>query len=74
MEKSGQYKKNSFGMLWFFLNLIIGLYFLNSGLGLIALSFITNPINNIIMIIGGALIIINGFMSMRRGYSMQTIR
>jgi len=74
MEKRGQYRKNNFGMFWFVLNLIIGLYFLNSGLNLIPLSFINDSINKIIIIIGGVLIIIGGFMTMKRNSSMQTIR
>jgi len=74
MKKSGQYRKNSFGMLWFLLNLIFGLYFLNLGLKFVTLSFISDSINNILMIIGGALLIICGFMSMRKSSSMQTMR
>jgi hypothetical protein len=66
MEKRGQYKKNSFGIFWFLLNLIIGLYFLNLGLKFVELTFISDSIKNVIMIIGGALIIIGGFMAMRR--------
>jgi hypothetical protein len=74
MEKRGQYRKNNFGMLWFIINLILGLYFLNKGLNLIPLSFITESINNILIIIGGILIIISGVMSMRKSSSAQMMR
>jgi len=75
MEKGGQYRKNTLGMLCFALSLIIGLYFLNLGFNkLIPLYFITDPVNNIILIIGGILIIVGGFVFMRRSSSMQRIR
>jgi len=74
MEKRGQYRKNSFGMIWFVLNLIVGLYLILKGLTFITFSFITDSMNNIIIIIAGALVIIGGFMYMRNSSSMQRIR
>jgi len=73
MKKSGQYRKSG-GTFWFLLNLVVGLYFLNFGLKFITLSFISDSVNNIIMIVGGALIIISGFMSMRRTSSVPIYR
>lgn len=67
MEKRGQYRRNSFGTLWFLVNLVFGIYLLNWGLKFIDISkFITDPINNIIITIGGALIIVSGVVSLRR--------
>lgn len=74
MEKRGQYRKNNFGMIWFFLNLIVGVYLILKGLTFITFSFITDSINNIIIVVSGALIIIGGFMSMRNSSSMQRMR
>jgi uncharacterized sodium:solute symporter family permease YidK len=74
MEKRGQYRKNNFGMIWFFLNLIVGLYLILKGLTFITFSFITDSINNIIIIIAGALVIIGGFMYMRNSSFRQRIR
>ena len=74
MEKRGQYRKNSFGMIWFVLNLIVGLYLILKGLTFITFSFITDSMNNIIIIIAGAIVIIGGFMYMRNSSSMQRIR
>ncbi len=64
MKKGGQMKNQ--GTLWFLLNLIAGLYLLNFGLKFVTLSFIPDSVNNVIIIIGGALIIISGVMSLRR--------
>ncbi len=65
MEKSGQYRRNNNMMIWFFVHLIVGLYFINLGFNFIDLKF-TDPIKNYVTIAGGILIIIAGFMSMRR--------
>ena len=65
MEKSGQYRRNNNVMIWFFVHLIVGLYFINLGFNFIDLKF-TDPIKNYVTIAGGILIIIAGFMSMRR--------
>ncbi len=65
MEKSGQYRRNNTGAIWFFVHLIVGLYFVNLGFGFINLGF-ADPIKNYITIAGGILIIIAGLMSMRR--------
>jgi hypothetical protein len=64
MEKKGQMRNT--GTAWFLVNLIFGLYLLNSGLNFIKLSFITESINSWIIIIGGALLIISGVMSFMR--------
>jgi len=61
-------------MLWFLLNLVFGLYFLNSGLHFITLPFITDTINNWVIGIGGALIIISGVMSMKGNSYMPRYR
>jgi uncharacterized sodium:solute symporter family permease YidK len=65
MKKRGQTRNGK--TLWFFLNLVFGVYFLNAGLKLVDLSkFVTDQINTIVLIIGGALIIVNGLMYMTR--------
>ena len=64
MEKSGQMK--NVGMIWFLVNLVFGLYLLNFGLKFVTLPFITDSINNWIIIIGGALIILHGVMSLTK--------
>jgi hypothetical protein len=74
MEKRGQYRRNNFGMLWFVLNLIIGVYLILKGLNFTTFSFITDSVNNIIIIAAGALVIIGGFIYMRNSYYMQRIR
>ena len=74
MEKRGQYRKNTFGMICFVVSLIIGLYLILKGLTFITFSFITDSMNNIIIIIAGALVIIGGFMYMRNSSSAQRIR
>jgi hypothetical protein len=78
MEKrgqyGGQYRGTNYGMIWFLVNLIVGAYLILKGLNVINFSFITNSIENIIIIVGGALIIISGFMSMRNSSSMQRFR
>ncbi len=59
-------RKNG-GMIWFLVNVIFGLYFLNKGFNFIDVSkFITASIENWIIIIGGALIIISGVMYLMR--------
>ncbi len=59
-------RKNS-GMIWFLVNAVFGLYFLNKGLNFIDISkMITASIDNGIMVIGGALIIISGVMYLMR--------
>jgi len=65
MEKRGQYRRNNTGMIWLFVHLIVGLYFINLGFNFVNLGF-TDPIKNYITIAGGILIVIAGFMSMRR--------
>lgn len=74
MEKKGQYRRNNFGMIWFFLNLIIGVYLILKGLTFVTLSFITDSMNNIIIVVSGALIIVGGFMAMRNSSYMQRMR
>ena len=74
MEKGGQYRKNGLGMVCFVLCLVLGLYFLNTGLKFITLSFINDSLNNVIVIIGGILIIVGGFMFMRKSSNMQPMR
>jgi len=64
MEKKGQVR-NDGRTLWFFVNLIFGLYFVNIGLKFIPLS-LPESLNNWIMIIGGVLVIISGLMSLTR--------
>jgi hypothetical protein len=54
-----------FNSILFFVNLIVGLYFLNMGLNFVNLSFL-DSIKNWIAIGGGALLIISGLMSMSR--------
>jgi len=54
-----------FNSVLFFVNLIVGLYFLNLGLNFVNLSFL-DSIKNWIEIGGGALLIISGLMSMSR--------
>ena len=54
-----------FNSVLFFVNLIVGLYFLNMGLNFVNLSFL-DSIKNWIEIGGGALLIISGLMSMSR--------
>ncbi len=53
--------------IWFLINLIVGLYFVNMGFSFIDLSFIAKY-NNWIIAIGGILIIINGVMALRRRF------
>jgi len=65
MEKRGQYRKNNSGMIWLFVHLIVGLYFINLGFNFVNLGFV-DSIKNYITIAGGILIIIAGFMFMRR--------
>jgi len=64
-NRRGQYRKNNTGMIWLFVHLIVGLYFINLGFNFVNLGF-TDPIKNYITIAGGILIVIAGFMSMRR--------
>lgn len=54
------------GMIWFLVNLLFGLYLLNFGLKFIVLSFISDSINNWIIILGGGLIILHGVMSLTK--------
>lgn len=54
-----------FSNIWFIINLIVGLYFVNLGVKFIPISIPEN-LNNWIMIIGGALVIIGGLMSLTR--------
>jgi fumarate reductase subunit C len=69
MEKRGQYRKSS-GTLWFLLNLIVGLYLLNTGLKIVDVStFIPDIVNNWIIVIGGGLIILAAVLSLRRSPS-----
>ncbi len=65
MEKRGQYRRNNTGMIWFFVHLIVGLYFVNLGFSFVDLGF-ADPIKNYVTIAGGILIIIAGFMSMKK--------
>jgi cytochrome c biogenesis protein CcdA len=66
MEKQGQYRRtNNTGTLWFIVHLIVGLYFINLGFNFIDLGF-ADAIKNYITIAGGVLIIVAGFMAMRR--------
>jgi ABC-type polysaccharide/polyol phosphate export permease len=74
MEKKGQYRRTNFGMLWFVINLIMGAYLILKGLTFITFSFITDSLNNIIIIVAGALVIIGGFLYMRNNAFMQRIR
>jgi hypothetical protein len=54
-----------FNSLLFFVNLIVGLYFLNLGFNFVNLAFL-DSIKNWIEIGGGGLLIISGFMAMSR--------
>jgi hypothetical protein len=63
MEKSGQMRNA--GMIWFLVNLILGLYFINLGFNFINLGF-ADAIKNYITIAGGILIIIHGVISLTR--------
>jgi hypothetical protein len=65
MEKRGQYRRNNTGTILFVVHLILGLYFINLGYPVVNLGF-TDPIKNYITIAGGILIVVAGFMSMRR--------
>jgi hypothetical protein len=64
-NRSGQYRRNNAGTIWFFVHLIVGLYFINLGFNFVNLGF-ADPVKNYITIAGGVLIIVAGFMSMRR--------
>lgn len=66
MEKKGQMR--NMGTLWFLVNLVFGLYLLNVGLKFISIptTIIPDSINNIIILVGGALLIISGVMSITR--------
>ena len=66
MNKRGQYRRNNTGTIWFVVHLIVGLYFINLGFNFIPLTFISDSIKNYITIAGGILIVIAGFMAMRR--------
>ncbi len=59
--------KNS-GTLWFILNLVVGVYILNLGIKFVDVSKFNLPeiINTVVLVVGGALVIISGLMSMRR--------
>jgi hypothetical protein len=57
-------KSSSKGIL-FFVNLIVGLYFINSGFNFIDLAFL-DAIKNWIIVAGGALLIISGLMLIMR--------
>jgi cytochrome c biogenesis protein CcdA len=63
MEKRGQTR--NLGTVWFLVNLILGVYFINLGLNFINLGF-ADTIKNYITIAGGVLIIISGVMSLTR--------
>ncbi len=65
MEKRGQYRRNNTTTIWLFVHLILGVYFINLGFNFINLGF-ADPIKNYITVAGGVLIIVAGFMSMRR--------
>ncbi len=56
------------GTLWFILNLIVGLYVLNLGIKIVDVSKLSIPdiINTGLLVIGGALIILSGVMSLRK--------
>lgn len=54
------------GIIWFLVNLVVGVYFVNLGLGLVTLPEFILSINNWIMLAGGILVIIGGIMSLRR--------
>jgi hypothetical protein len=54
-----------FNSILFFVNLIVGLYFLNLGLNFVNLAFL-DSVKNWIEIGGGALLIISGLMAMTR--------
>lgn len=53
------------GGILFFVSLIIGLYFLNAGLDIVALTFIPDAVTKWIMVLGGILVIVGGFFAMR---------
>ncbi len=65
MEKSAQTRRGNSKIIWFFVHLILGIYFINLGFNFINLGF-ADPIKNYITVAGGILIIIAGLMSMRR--------
>lgn len=54
-----------FNSILFFVDLIIGIYFLNLGLNFVNLQFL-DPIKNWIAVAGGALLILSGLMSISR--------
>ncbi len=70
MEKRGQARGNG-KLILFLLFAVFGVYFLNLGLKFVDLSKISfiDSISNIIMIIGGGLLILAGVMSLRRNPS-----
>ncbi len=54
-----------FGNIWFFINLVVGLYFVNLGLKFIPIS-LPESLSNGIIVVGGVLVIIGGLMSLTR--------
>jgi len=54
-----------FNSILFFVDIIIGVYFLNLGLNFVSLQFL-EPIKNWIAVAGGVLLILSGLMTMGR--------
>ena len=62
------------GGILFFASLVIGLYFLNLGLKFVTLSFMVEPLTSWMNVLGGVLLIVGGFFSMRATQPMMMRR